>query len=408
MPRRRFKRARRRRRRRSLNASMWGPLLKLFAVILLFLALLYAVFYIALPKVSGLMGWSYTPPFAPEPTPVPTPAPTPTPNPLSLYDFSSNTQELVFDGSSGYKWFADPYFYDGKMIISAGKLDSTGRNVVFKDMFFFVPGERTSEKLNLTPDNDSFIYPKFNDKWLVYLDGSLSGGGAIMAVDLTAATPRPVKVKDIYSGQPEPFLSGDYVAFTDRTGTKMDKLFVYDLNTMESTVVATFSGSVYGQSKPFLYGDTLLWADSATSSSDSTDTSVIRYIKLNESSIKSIRPNTFVHDPEYNGSYIAWLSDMHSRSTALYAAKGFGGEPFKVDSMIVEFGLGSSYIAYSRTDPSNDTSGIYIYSFADGNIYQVTQDYESAMLLGVSDKYIVWMDVTSRERDIVKFTKIPD
>ena len=29
------------------------------------------------------------------------------------------------------------------------------------------------------------------------------------------------------------------------------------------------------------------------------------------------------------------------------------------------------------------------------------------MLLGVSDDYVVWMDVTSRERDIVKFTKIP-
>ena len=216
MSRRRFKRAKRRRRRRSLSASVWGPILKLLAVILVFLALLYAIFYVVIPKAADFMGWDYRPPFAPEPTPAPTPIPTPTPNPMSLYDFTGSSQELVFDGSSSYKWFTDPYFYNEKMVISAGKLDSSGKNVVFRDMFFFHPSTRISEKINLTPQNDHFLFPKFNDKWLVYLDGSLSGGGAIMAVDLTASPLRAVKVKDIYSGQPEPFLSGNYVAFTDR------------------------------------------------------------------------------------------------------------------------------------------------------------------------------------------------
>ncbi|MCI6960510.1 MAG: hypothetical protein MR731_00330 [Clostridiales bacterium] len=406
MSRRRFKRAKRRRRKRSLSASVWGPILKLLAVILVFLALLYAIFYIAIPKAADLLGWDYRPPFAPEPTPAPTPVPTPTPNPMSLYDFTGNSQELVFDGSSGYKWFTDPYFYSDKMVISAGKLDSSGKNVVFRDMFFFHPNTRISEKINLTPQNDHFLFPKFNDKWLVYLDGSLTGGGAIMAADLTSSPLRAVKVKDIYSGQPEPFLSGNYVAFTDRTGTNKDKLFVYDLTTMESTVVAMFSSSVYGQSKPFMSNDTLIWADSATSDGNS-DTSVIRYINLNESSIKSIKPGTFVHDPEYNGRYIAWLTELHGRDTALYAADGLSGTPTEVDRCVVEFGLGSHFIAYSRTNADTDSSSILVFSFADGKIYRVTQEYESALLLGVSDDYVVWMDVTSRERDIVKFTKIP-
>ena len=84
MSRRRFKRAKRRRRRRSLSASVWGPILKLLAVILVFLALLYAIFYVVIPKAADFMGWDYRPPFAPEPTPAPTPIPTPTPNPMSL------------------------------------------------------------------------------------------------------------------------------------------------------------------------------------------------------------------------------------------------------------------------------------------------------------------------------------
>ena len=75
MARRRFKRAKRRRRRRSLNASNWGPIIKLTAVILGFLAVLYVILYIAVPKAADFIGIEYRPPFAPEATPAPTPKP---------------------------------------------------------------------------------------------------------------------------------------------------------------------------------------------------------------------------------------------------------------------------------------------------------------------------------------------
>ncbi len=400
MARRRFKRAKRRRRRRSLSASNWGPIIKLTAVILGFLALLYVILYIAVPKAAEFIGIDYRAPFTPEATPAPTPKPTPTPHPMKTYDFAANSQELVFDGSSNYKWFTDPYFHDGRMIISAGKLASDGKNVAFSDMFFFNPEDRSAEKLPLSPQNFHFMYPKFNSKWLVYLDAKIDEGGAIMAVDLTASPLKAVKVKDIYSGQPEPFLSDNYVAFTDRTGTTKDKLFVYDLTTMESTVVAMFTNSVYGQSKPFIADSTLIWADSATSSG-SSDTSVLNYIYINSSTVKSVNTGTFVHDPECNRQYTAWLTEVHSRDTQLYGMNGFGGEPFLIDSGVVEFGLGSDFVAYSRDE------GIYVYMFNGGSIYRLTQDYEQAMFLGVSDDHVMWMDVTSRERDIVKFIEIP-
>ncbi len=400
MARRRFKRAKHRRRRRSLSASNWGPIIKLAAVILGFLALLYLVLYVAVPKVADIIGIDYRAPFTPEATPSPTPVPSPTPHPMKTYDLGANTQELVFDGSSSYKWFTDPYFYEGRMIISAGKLAEDGKNVTFSDMFFFNPEDRSAERLPLSPQNFHFMYPKFNGRWLVYLDANMTEGGAIMAVDLTASTMKPVKVKDIYSGQPEPFLSDNYVAFIDRTGTTKDKLFVYDLTTMESTVVAMFTNSVYGQSKPFINGNTLIWADSATSQG-SSDTSLLNYIYINSSTVKTINPGTFVHDPECNSKYVAWLSEVHSRDTQLYGMSGFSGTPLLIDNGVVGFGLGSNFVAYSRDE------GIYVYMFENRNIYRLTQEYEQAMFLGVSDDYVMWMDVTSRERDIVKFLKIP-
>ena len=81
MSRRRFKRAKRRRRRRSLSASVWGPILKLLAVILVFLALLYAIFYVVIPKAADFMGWDYRPPIVPPPPPPPPPQPPPPPHP---------------------------------------------------------------------------------------------------------------------------------------------------------------------------------------------------------------------------------------------------------------------------------------------------------------------------------------
>lgn len=71
MSRRRFKRAKRRRRRRSLSASVWGPILKLLAVILVFLALLYAIFYVVIPKAGDFMGWDYSTPICPRAYPRP-------------------------------------------------------------------------------------------------------------------------------------------------------------------------------------------------------------------------------------------------------------------------------------------------------------------------------------------------
>ena len=96
MSRRRFKRAKRRRRRRSLSASVWGPILKLLAVILVFLALLYAIFYVVIPKAADFMGWDYRPPFAPAPTPAPQPKTTPTPHPKKLYDLYRSPPEMGF------------------------------------------------------------------------------------------------------------------------------------------------------------------------------------------------------------------------------------------------------------------------------------------------------------------------
>lgn len=394
------RRARRIRRRRSFKRSNWWPFFLLGMVVLAGLALAALAVYFVLPKASDFFGFAYHAPFMPEATPSPTPRPTPTPHPMTYFDASQHVQEVVFEGSSEYKWFSDPYVYNDRMVICGGKLNQDDRQVHFEDMYWFDPIAQSAEKVALAPQNAHFLYPKFNEKWLVYLDGHLDGGGAIMAVDLSKEPLTPVKVKDIYTDQPEPMLDGDYIAFMDRTGTKREKLFVCDLNTMESTVVEMFSGTVYGQSKPDLSEGQLLWADPAMADGGS-DVSLISYIGLEESTIRSYAPGTFVHDPKSSGAYTAWISDVHSNNSQLYYVAGLSGTPVLIDNGVVDFGIGPGFAAYSRGE------NVYVYIFETRKIYRLSQEYEAAQFLGCSGGYVMWMDVTSRERDIVKYIAIP-
>ena len=403
-----YRRARKIRRRRSVKQSNWWPFLLMGAVVIGLLALAALVAYFVLPKAADWLGFHYRAPFLPTATPSPTPRPTPTPHPITFYDPAEHAQEVVFDGYSDYKWFADPFVYNGKMVLSAGQIDPSDKQVHMLHLYWFDTATRKAERLPLSLQYAHFMFPKFNAKWLVYLDAKLDGGGALMAVDLTADALRPAKIKDIYVGQPEPMLDGDYVAFMDRTGSKREKLFVCDLNTMESTVVEMFPGTVYGQSKPCLQGGRLLWADPANAEGDS-DLSRISYMAITASTISTYAPGTFVHDPKSSGKYTAWLSDVHSSGTQLYGVADLAGEPTLIDSGVVDFGIGSDFVAYSRSDASVTPSAqsIFLYMFETGGIYRLTHDYESAQFLGVSGDYVLWMDVTSRERDIVKFAVIP-
>ncbi len=393
--RRRF-RSNRRRRGKSLSASNWGPVLALLGTLLSIAAVLCLIVFVALPRLLPLLGVDYKGPGArADDTPQTIAKPSPTPHPMDGFDASAAFVELVFDGYMDYKWFGDPYFYDGKMLFTGGKL--VDGNAMMNTLLRFDPVTRTAETLPLQPENAHFLYPKYNGKWLVYLDAKLEGGGAVMAADITQRPLAPVKIKDVYTGIPEIMLDGDYIAWIDRTGTRMDKLFVCDLTTLESTTLAMFSNSSYGQSLPSLRNGILLWADT---DSGSGETSTVRSIPINASTSGSYSPGTYVHDPQGDGRYTVWLDDHHAEGTKLYYCVD-NGVAQMIAGNVVQCGLGDGFAAYSKED------AIYAFIFDNKQTYRISSTNEIAMFLGVSENYVAWMDVTSRERDIVKFARIP-
>ena len=59
------------------------------------------------------------------------------------------------------------------------------------------------------------------------------------------------------------------------------------------------------------------------------------------------------------------------------------------------------FVAYGKDET------VWIYVFENGKSYRLTPERENTQFLGVSGGYVMWMDVTSRERDIIKYALPP-
>ena len=405
------RRFQKRRRRSRLSSSIWGPILK-FVLTVLGIGILLAVltfgvmfalevfFKIDTPLdpggIFGKLADQFNAKMVETPTPYISPVPTATPHPMDLFDGEEAENELVFPADVSYSFLGDPYCYNNKIVCSAGKLFD-GKVRMYRLVEYDIATGAVRE-LSPEPVNEHLLFPVFNDKWLVYFDAHYSvGGGNICALDLQKPNAAPIVVKEVFIGQPVIRLYNDCIAWTERTGSDREKVFVCDLTTLETTVVQYFNRSDYGTSYPYFAEGRLIWA---AEDSANEDFSAIKYIDLDSASIHEYRPGVPVHDPEYNGRYYAWLDSHHTEDAVLYASDG-EGKPFVVAEGVVEFGISDRFIAYGKD------SAVYIYAFENGKTYRITPEREIAQFLGVSGGTVMWMDVTSRERDIIKYAIPP-
>ena len=77
------------------------------------------------------------------------------------------------------------------------------------------------------------------------------------------------------------------------------------------------------------------------------------------------------------------------------------GTPVAAAEGVVEFGIAENFVAYGKDE------AVWIYVFENGKSYRLTPERENTQFLGVSGGYVMWMDVTSRERDIIKYALPP-
>ncbi len=394
-----------RRRHRSIMSTNAGPILMLSATIIGILGAIALILFVLLPWLLPFIGVDYTPPFMPAPTPAPTAIPTPTPHPITQYDFVDLEREIVLPRENQemrqYTWFGDPFAYDGKIIFTVGKLEDG--KALMQGLCQYTIAESHYELLDYQLSNDSYYYPRMNADWFVYVDAKADGGGYIRALNL--ATNENTIVKQVYVGTPVLNLMDNMLIWTERTGTRMDKLFVCDLTSMESVTLEMFENSEYGLSAPSAAGGQIIWAgEDIALSEEGSFYSAIYSISSGQSSPSTYSPGTYVHDPMTNGKQWTWIDSNHGDNAKLYYYDS--ANPSQKAAVIAEnvtnYAIGDTFIAYTKD------SQIWLYLFGETEQYCLTQQSDQlGQLLGISNGIVFWMDVSSRDKDILKYAEIP-
>lgn len=374
------------------------PALKIVLIIGLIITGLVLGYKKGLPKLMDTFGIEW-PPATPTPIP-PTPAPTATPHPMQLISPADLQKEIVPDAAA--KYVTDPFCYGDDIIYAAG-YDKDGPR--YDKLYLFDITTKTNEQMSMIElQNDDFFQPIMNESWIVVLDQKKDGGGLIRAID--RETNQVKTIKEYYDGKPTLSMSGDHLIWTERTGSRMNKLYLYELATGENVTLATFGNSAYGFSAGDIGGDEIVWATYGvkSTSSEAMDQSSIHYIRLDqaEKGVQIYESDTYVHNPMTNGKERVWIDQNIGPDPSLYLSQD--GQPAKkIDTDVVSYGIGEDFVAYSKNEE------LWIYSWNGPEPYsrRISMEGERCILAGVSDRTVFWYVAGMNiDHDILKYAQI--
>ncbi|MFR1759906.1 MAG: hypothetical protein ACLSX2_09385, partial [Christensenellaceae bacterium] len=142
--------------------------------------------------------------------------------------------------------------------------------------------------------------------------------------------------------------------------------------------------------------------------SEDTVTSAIYYINLDEDigengiEPRVYRPDTYVHEPLFNGQYFAWIDTNKSFNATLYVAQP-NTTPVTVASGISAYGLGDGFVVYGKDN------GIYLYIIATGETCRLTDTTENGILPQVYGRTVIWQNKSiGGGRDVLRYKILTD
>ena len=338
-----------------------------------------------------------------EPTPEPTPEPTQTAHPMENADMDDVVHRISITDTA-FQWFSGGCVYDDTLMFCAGEIvGGDAYMTALMEVSVNPNASSTAQRVNIVLENDHIMSPVFNGSYLCYLDAKASGGGKIFCAKYGSDYSDKVLVKEVYTGYPTLLLSDNFLAWTERTGTSMDKLYLCDLETMETATVQMFNKTTYyGVSKPHMKNGKLVWADVDTENANGGITSQISVLDIKTGEFLSYKPGTYVHDPKTNGkNALCWLTGNHGSDSDLYVSFDMD-EPVLIAENVVDFYMDDNFAAYQKD------GDVYVYILSTQTSYRLNRKGQEVQLLSASGGCVMWVDVTSRERENPEFAIIPD
>ncbi len=372
-------------RRMNLDATSYGPLIKLVIALCVLAVLVLLVVFVAMPLINARIN-SGAPLFgnaaATEPA-------RQTASPLNPI-LTNEVKTVQFGEGYGLpSAVVDPSIYDDEILFATGANENACDRLVRLD-----PETGAFANIEIVRINDTIRYPVENADVILYADCKTAGGGSI--VRLTKSTGETAVMAEFSMEVPRLLLETPYAVWTERTASTTAKVMVCDVTNGEMLTLAVLTSATYAESAPSIKSGQVIFADADAQNPGS---SLIRTILLADNSRWDFAAGSFVHDPKSAGDRWAYLGGNHDENSDLYVSVG-GAAAKRVASGVIDFDITSSSVVFSRDET------VYAYVFADDKTYVISETGTNAQFVMAGGSYAIWRDMSDPAQTLWKYLRV--
>lgn len=374
------------RRRLNLDATSFGPVLKLVVALFLLVVFVLLVVFGLVPFLKAKLQ-SGAPLFGGNTPSAVTAKVTAAPvNPI----LTNEVKTVQYGEGYGLPTaVVDPSVFDSEILFATGSSESACDRLVRLN-----PETGAYVNIDIPLLNDTIRYPLENETMILYADCKTAGGGSIVRLD--KATGDTTVLSEFAMEAPRLALEAPYAVWTERTDETTAKLMVCDVTSGELLTLAVFTNSPYAESDPSIKSGQVIYADADSANAGS---SLIRTVLLADNSRWDFSTGSFVHDPKSAGDRWAYLSGNHDGNSDLYVSIG-GAAATRVAKGVIDFDITPTCVVFSRDET------VYAYVFSDNKTYMLNETGTNAQFVMAGGDYALWRDMTDASVPLWKYIKV--
>jgi len=371
-------------RRMNLDATSYGPLIKLVIALAVLAAIVLIAVFVAVPLINARAGAGSLN----GETPV-TETVKQTASPVNAI-LTNEVKTVQFGEGYGLPTaVVDPSVFGDEILFATGSSENDTDRLVRLN-----PTTGAFVNIAIARINDTIRYPVESADVILYADCKTAGGGSIVRLNKT--TGETTVMAEFAQDVPKISLEAPYAVWTERTASTTAKVMVCDVTTGELLTLAVLNGAAYAESAPSIKSGQVIFADA---DAQNPGKSLIRTVLLADNSRWDFAAGSFVHDPKSAGDRWAYLSGNHDTSSDLYISVG-GGAAKRVASGVINFDITPTCVVFSRDET------VYAYVFADDKTYVISETGTNAQFVMAGGDYALWRDMTDAAQTLWKYLRV--
>jgi len=371
-------------RRMNLDATSYGPLIKLVIALAVLAAIALIAVFVAVPLITARVNAGSLSGETPLTETVKQTA-----SPVNGI-LTNEVKAVQFGEGYGLPTaVVDPSVFGDEILFATGSSENATDRLVRLN-----PTSGAFVNIAIARIYDTIRYPVESADVILYADCKTAGGGSI--VRLNKATGETAVLAEFAQDVPKISLEAPYAVWTERTASTTAKVMVCDVTSGELLTLAVLNGAAYAESAPSIKSGQVIFADA---DAQNPGKSLIRTVLLADNSRWDFAAGSFVHDPKSAGDRWAYLSGNHDTSSDLYISVG-GGAAKRVASGVINFDITPTCVVFSRDET------VYAYVFADDKTYVISETGTNAQFVMAGGSYALWRDMTDTAQTLWKYLRV--